>query len=125
MEVTESFVEYIKTKPIVFEVFGHYQQHPLHLQGQDLNRYWSLAWHKGTWGSCSGYAVFVLLKLGTTALEAESLMEVKVLAEACLPSVVTDGIVLPCQTWKAVLPAHPRNPLVIGALHWEYWELQQ
>ncbi|XP_069039784.1 kinesin-like protein KIF1B isoform X17 [Lepisosteus oculatus] len=37
VEVTESFIEYIKTKPIVFEVFGHYQQHPLHLQGQDLN----------------------------------------------------------------------------------------
>lgn len=37
VEVTESFVDYIKTKPIVFEVFGHYQQHPLHLQGQDLN----------------------------------------------------------------------------------------
>uniref|UniRef100_A0A8D0WMS7 plus-end-directed kinesin ATPase n=1 Tax=Sus scrofa TaxID=9823 RepID=A0A8D0WMS7_PIG len=37
VEVTESFVEYIKTKPIVFEVFGHYQQHPLHLQGQELN----------------------------------------------------------------------------------------
>ncbi|XP_029362771.1 kinesin-like protein KIF1B isoform X1 [Echeneis naucrates] len=36
VEVTESFVEYIKTKPIVFEVFGHYQQHPLHLHGQDL-----------------------------------------------------------------------------------------
>ncbi|XP_034359241.1 kinesin-like protein KIF1B isoform X19 [Arvicanthis niloticus] len=36
VEVTESFVDYIKTKPIVFEVFGHYQQHPLHLQGQDL-----------------------------------------------------------------------------------------
>ncbi|XP_032614766.1 kinesin-like protein KIF1B isoform X7 [Hylobates moloch] len=37
VEVTESFVDYIKTKPIVFEVFGHYQQHPLHLQGQELN----------------------------------------------------------------------------------------
>ncbi|XP_023595177.1 kinesin-like protein KIF1B isoform X1 [Trichechus manatus latirostris] len=37
VEVTESFVEYIKTKPIVFEVFGHYQQHPLHLQEQELN----------------------------------------------------------------------------------------
>ncbi|XP_061456551.1 kinesin-like protein KIF1B isoform X2 [Rhineura floridana] len=37
VEVTESFVEYIKTKPIVFEVFGHYQQHPFHLQGQELN----------------------------------------------------------------------------------------
>ncbi|XP_057685763.1 kinesin-like protein KIF1B isoform X27 [Corythoichthys intestinalis] len=36
VEVTESFIEYIKTKPIVFEVFGHYQQHPLHLHGQDF-----------------------------------------------------------------------------------------
>ncbi|XP_026223488.1 kinesin-like protein KIF1B isoform X4 [Anabas testudineus] len=36
VEVTESFIEYVKTKPIVFEVFGHYQQHPLHLHGQDL-----------------------------------------------------------------------------------------
>uniref|UniRef100_A0A4X2MAP1 plus-end-directed kinesin ATPase n=1 Tax=Vombatus ursinus TaxID=29139 RepID=A0A4X2MAP1_VOMUR len=37
VEVTESFVDYIKTKPIVFEVFGHYQQHPLHVQGQELH----------------------------------------------------------------------------------------
>ncbi|XP_008411628.1 kinesin-like protein KIF1B isoform X30 [Poecilia reticulata] len=36
VEVTESFIEYIKNKPIVFEVFGHYQQHPLHIHGQDL-----------------------------------------------------------------------------------------
>ncbi|XP_061832685.1 kinesin-like protein KIF1B isoform X10 [Nerophis lumbriciformis] len=36
VEVTESFIEYIKTKPIVFEVFGHYQQHPLHQHGQDF-----------------------------------------------------------------------------------------
>ncbi|KAL5243825.1 hypothetical protein ACI65C_011235 [Semiaphis heraclei] len=28
--VTKSFIEYIKTQPIVFEVFGHYQKHPLH-----------------------------------------------------------------------------------------------
>ncbi|XP_047495505.1 kinesin-like protein unc-104 isoform X14 [Penaeus chinensis] len=28
--VTRAFLEYIKTQPIVFEVFGHYQQHPLH-----------------------------------------------------------------------------------------------
>lgn len=38
VEVTESFIEYIKSKPIVFEVFGHYQQHPLHLHGQELIR---------------------------------------------------------------------------------------
>ncbi|XP_072333983.1 kinesin-like protein KIF1B isoform X8 [Scyliorhinus torazame] len=36
VEVTESFVEYIKTQPIVFEVFGHYQQHPYYYQGQDF-----------------------------------------------------------------------------------------
>ncbi|XP_047220508.1 kinesin-like protein KIF1B isoform X1 [Girardinichthys multiradiatus] len=36
VEVTESFIEYIKSKPVVFEVFGHYQQHPLHIYGQDL-----------------------------------------------------------------------------------------
>ncbi|CAK9814577.1 Kinesin-like protein unc-104 [Anthophora plagiata] len=28
--VTKSFLEYLKTQPIVFEIFGHYQQHPLH-----------------------------------------------------------------------------------------------
>ncbi|XP_017795605.1 PREDICTED: kinesin-like protein unc-104 isoform X2 [Habropoda laboriosa] len=28
--VTKSFLEYLKTQPIVFEVIGHYQQHPLH-----------------------------------------------------------------------------------------------
>ncbi|XP_072330905.1 kinesin-like protein KIF1A isoform X26 [Scyliorhinus torazame] len=28
VEVTKSFIEYIKIQPIVFEVFGHYQQHP-------------------------------------------------------------------------------------------------
>ncbi|XP_026475169.1 kinesin-like protein unc-104 [Ctenocephalides felis] len=28
--VTKSFIEYIKTQPIMFKVFGHYQHHPLH-----------------------------------------------------------------------------------------------
>ncbi|XP_035162189.1 kinesin-like protein KIF1A isoform X26 [Callithrix jacchus] len=28
VEVTKSFIEYIKSQPIVFEVFGHHQQHP-------------------------------------------------------------------------------------------------
>ena len=27
--VTKSFVDYIKTKPLLFEVFGHYLQHSL------------------------------------------------------------------------------------------------
>ncbi|KAJ8360794.1 hypothetical protein SKAU_G00173190 [Synaphobranchus kaupii] len=39
VDVTESFIEYIRTKPIVFEVFGHYQHPPLHLPGQDLNSF--------------------------------------------------------------------------------------
>nr|XP_022900309.1 kinesin-like protein unc-104 isoform X2 [Onthophagus taurus] len=30
VSTTKSFLDYIKTQPIVFEVFGHYQQHPLH-----------------------------------------------------------------------------------------------
>ncbi|XP_052128712.1 kinesin-like protein unc-104 isoform X4 [Frankliniella occidentalis] len=30
VSTTKSFVDYIKTQPLVFEVFGHYQQHPLH-----------------------------------------------------------------------------------------------
>ncbi|XP_050098293.1 kinesin-like protein unc-104 isoform X3 [Anopheles aquasalis] len=28
--VTKSFIDYLKTQPIVFKVFGHYQHHPLH-----------------------------------------------------------------------------------------------
>lgn len=36
--VTKSFVEYLKTQPLVFEVFGHYQQHPLHRDAkQDIH----------------------------------------------------------------------------------------
>ncbi|XP_065219254.1 kinesin-like protein unc-104 isoform X1 [Planococcus citri] len=30
VSVNRSFIEYIKCQPIMFEVFGHYQQHPLH-----------------------------------------------------------------------------------------------
>ncbi|KAK9887981.1 hypothetical protein WA026_000272 [Henosepilachna vigintioctopunctata] len=30
VSTSKSFIEYIKSQPIVFEVFGHYQQHPLH-----------------------------------------------------------------------------------------------
>ena len=38
--VTKSFMEYIKTQPLVFEVFGHYQQHPLHRDAkQDIHRW--------------------------------------------------------------------------------------
>ncbi|KAK7482513.1 hypothetical protein BaRGS_00026224, partial [Batillaria attramentaria] len=33
--VTKSFVDYIKTQPLVFEVLGHYQQHPLHEQARE------------------------------------------------------------------------------------------
>ncbi|XP_062902187.1 kinesin-like protein KIF1A isoform X26 [Mobula hypostoma] len=36
VEVTKSFIEYIKTQPIVFEVFGHYQQHPFPPLCKDL-----------------------------------------------------------------------------------------
>ncbi len=35
VQVTKSFIDYIKTQPLVFEVFGHYQQHPLHKQAKE------------------------------------------------------------------------------------------
>lgn len=28
--VTKSFIEYLKTQPVMFKIFGHYQHHPLH-----------------------------------------------------------------------------------------------
>ncbi|XP_037039908.1 kinesin-like protein unc-104 isoform X6 [Bradysia coprophila] len=28
--ITKSFIDYLKTKPIMFKIFGHYQHHPLH-----------------------------------------------------------------------------------------------
>lgn len=28
--ITKSFIQYLKTQPIMFKVFGHYQHHPLH-----------------------------------------------------------------------------------------------
>lgn len=30
MPITKSFIEFLKTQPITFKVFGHYQHHPLH-----------------------------------------------------------------------------------------------
>ncbi|XP_065560293.1 kinesin-like protein unc-104 isoform X2 [Artemia franciscana] len=30
VRVTKAFVDYLKTNPIIFEIFGHYQLHPLH-----------------------------------------------------------------------------------------------
>ncbi|XP_037538187.1 kinesin-like protein KIF1A [Nematolebias whitei] len=36
VEVTKTFVEYIKTQPIVFEVFGHYQKEPFPPLCKDL-----------------------------------------------------------------------------------------
>ena len=39
--VTEPFVTYLRTSPIMLEVFGHYQQHPLHRASteHDIKRY--------------------------------------------------------------------------------------
>ncbi|KAL4220794.1 hypothetical protein ACF0H5_019062 [Mactra antiquata] len=38
VNVTKSFIDYIKNQPVVFEVFGHYQQHPLHEQAKELKQ---------------------------------------------------------------------------------------
>jgi len=35
VKVTKSFIEYLRLHPIVFEIFGHYQQHPLHKEAKD------------------------------------------------------------------------------------------
>uniref|UniRef100_A0AAQ4RZI9 plus-end-directed kinesin ATPase n=1 Tax=Gasterosteus aculeatus aculeatus TaxID=481459 RepID=A0AAQ4RZI9_GASAC len=39
VEVTKSFVDYIKSQPIVFEVFGHYQKQPFLPLCKDVIRY--------------------------------------------------------------------------------------
>uniref|UniRef100_A0A8C5C5H0 plus-end-directed kinesin ATPase n=1 Tax=Gadus morhua TaxID=8049 RepID=A0A8C5C5H0_GADMO len=39
VEVTKSFVEYIRTQPIVFEVFGHYQKQPFPLPLRPCRRH--------------------------------------------------------------------------------------
>ncbi|XP_021372883.1 kinesin-like protein unc-104 isoform X4 [Mizuhopecten yessoensis] len=39
VNVTKSFIDHIKSQPLVFEVFGHYQQHPLHDQARDTVSY--------------------------------------------------------------------------------------
>lgn len=36
IQVTQEFIDYIQSYPIVFEVFGHYQQHPLHKESKDV-----------------------------------------------------------------------------------------
>nr|CAB3259092.1 kinesin-like protein KIF1B [Phallusia mammillata] len=36
VKVTPRFIEYIRTQPIVFEIFGHYSHHPLHDDSKDI-----------------------------------------------------------------------------------------
>nr|XP_039270728.1 kinesin-like protein KIF1B isoform X1 [Styela clava] len=36
VEVTQSFLHYIATQPILFEIFGHFTQHPLHNESRNL-----------------------------------------------------------------------------------------
>lgn len=35
VKVTSAFIDYLKTQPLVFELFGHYQQHPLDREAKD------------------------------------------------------------------------------------------
>ena len=37
--VTREFIDYISTKPLQVEVFGHYQHHPHNLPSKHLPRY--------------------------------------------------------------------------------------
>uniref|UniRef100_A0A8C3S3X2 plus-end-directed kinesin ATPase n=1 Tax=Chelydra serpentina TaxID=8475 RepID=A0A8C3S3X2_CHESE len=87
VEVTESFVEYIKTKPIVFEVFGHYQQHPLHLQGLDLNSITCVQFFKTNLGqSMSKYDLLVWFEISELEPTGEY-----------IPAIVDHTGGLPCQ----------------------------
>lgn len=58
VEVTKSFIEYIKSQPIVFEVFGHYQQHPFPPLCKDVLRSWPslmVLWGlRRVWGPVGG-----------------------------------------------------------------------
>ena len=35
VKVTQRFIDYISSQPIVFEVFGHFSNHPLHDESHD------------------------------------------------------------------------------------------
>lgn len=37
VRVTRSFIEYLQTQPLIFELYGHYQQHPLHREATDTD----------------------------------------------------------------------------------------
>lgn len=37
VKVTRSFIEYLQTQPLIFELYGHYQQHPLHREAADTD----------------------------------------------------------------------------------------
>ena len=37
VKVTKAFKKYLKTQPLLFEVFGHYQQHPLDKESKDTS----------------------------------------------------------------------------------------
>ncbi|XP_015784743.1 kinesin-like protein unc-104 isoform X3 [Tetranychus urticae] len=36
IQVTQEFIDYLQSYPLVFEVFGHYQHHPLHKESKDV-----------------------------------------------------------------------------------------
>lgn len=37
VKVTRSFVDYLRTQPVIFELYGHYQLHPLHREATDVD----------------------------------------------------------------------------------------
>ena len=39
VKVTDSFIDYIRNQPIVFEIFGHFSHHPLHDESKDMETY--------------------------------------------------------------------------------------
>lgn len=65
--MTKSFIEYIKSQPIVFEVFGHYQQHPFPPLCKDVLRWahpeppWPLDAMGAPWGGLRVWVGLMLL----------------------------------------------------------------
>jgi len=39
VKITQRFIDYISTQPVVFEVFGHFSNHPLHEDSHDVQTY--------------------------------------------------------------------------------------
>lgn len=101
VEVTKSFIEYIKSQPIVFEVFGHYQQHPFPPLCKDVLR--SAALGRGGGGGVGGPFPDLLIQ-PPAALQGAGLLPLPA-SKATLPQT---GLPMPTFPVDGVA-SHPRS----------------